>query len=104
MKNTKNKGGIYPLGDRVLIKKLSVTDVETKLDSGIIIPETVEQKQTDKGKVIAVGEGKYDNNGNIIPMSVKKGEMVLFQWGDQIEFDGEEYYVVSESNILAVIK
>lgn len=103
-KNTKEKGGIYPLSDRVIIKKLSVADVETKLDSGIIIPETVNQKQTDKGKVIAVGEGKYDNNGNIIPMSVKKGEIVLFQWGDQIEFENEEYYIVSESNILAIIK
>lgn len=104
IKNKKDSGAIKPLGDRVIIKKISKEDSEVTLASGIILPETVDQKQTDKGKVIAVGEGKYDNNGNLIPVSVKKGDIALFQWGDKIEFDGEEYYVVSESNILAVLR
>ncbi|PIT96683.1 co-chaperone GroES [Candidatus Campbellbacteria bacterium CG10_big_fil_rev_8_21_14_0_10_35_52] len=100
----KEKDILKPLGDRVIIKKISQEDSEVTLKSGIIIPETVDQKQTDKGKIIAIGEGKYDNNGNFIPMSVKKGEKVLFQWGDKIEFEGEEYYIVSEGNILAILK
>ena len=101
-KNTKDKDGIKPLGDKVLIKSLSAEDA--KSPSGIIIPDTVDQKQTDRGKVVAVGEGKYDDNGNLIPMGVKKGETVMFQWGDKMEYEGEEYFIVSEGNILAVIK
>ena len=100
----KDKDVLKPLGDRVIIKKISQEDSEVTLESGIIIPEIVDQKQTDKGKIIAVGEGRYDNNGNFIPMGVKKGEKVLFQWGDKIEFEGEEYYIVSEGNILAILK
>lgn len=98
----KNNSGIKPLGDKVLIKPLSAED--TKSPSGIIIPDTVDKKQTDRGKVVAVGEGRYDDNGNLIPMSVKKGEIVMFQWGDKIEYEGEEYFIVSEGNILAIIK
>ena len=101
-KNIKEKGGIKPLGDKVLIKPLSPEDV--KSPSGIIIPDTVDQKQTDRGAVVAVGEGRYDNNGNLVPMGVKKGDKALYQWGDKIEYEGEEYYIVSESNILAIIK
>jgi chaperonin GroES len=101
-KNTKDKCGIKPLGDKVFIKPLSTEDTTTP--SGIIIPDTVEQKQTDRGKVVAVGDGKYDDNGNLIPMSVKKGDIVMFQWGDKMEYEGEEYFIVNEGNILAVIK
>lgn len=101
IKNTKEKGGIKPLADKVLIKPISE---DVKSPSGIIIPDTVEGKQTDRGKVVAVGEGRYDDNGNLIPMSVKKGDTVMFQWGDKMEYEGEEYFIVSEGNILAVIK
>ena len=103
IKETKSKGGILPLGDRVLIKPLSAEDAG-KSPSGIIIPDTVDQKQTDRGIVVAVGEGKYDDNGNLVPMSVKKGETVFFQWGEKIELDGVEHYIVNEGSILAVIK
>lgn len=101
-KNTNEKGSIKPLGDKVLIKPSSEED--TKSPSGIIIPDTVDKKQTDRGIVVAIGEGRYDNNGNLIPMSIKKDDKVLYQWGDKIEYGGEEYYLVSESNILAIIK
>lgn len=99
----KNKDDILPIGDKVLIKPLSTEDAG-KSPSGIIIPDTVEKKQADRGKVIAVGEGRYDDNGNLIPMNVKKGDIVMFQWGDKIEYEGEEYFIVGEGNILAVIK
>ena len=93
---------VKPLGDRILIKELDKdTGGETK--SGIIIPDTVnEDKGSKKGKVIAVGEGKYDD-GKLVPMNVKVGDTVLFQWGDMLKIDGEEYYMVSESNVLAVV-
>ena len=102
-KHTKNtKTGIEPLGDRVLIQ---VPPREEKTASGIIIPETVSDERTDtkRGKVIAVGEGKYED-GKLIPPRVKKGDEVIFQWGDKIEIDKEEYFIVGESNLLAVIR
>lgn len=102
IKNTNEKGLIKPLGDKVLIKPFLEEDI--KSPSGIIIPDTVDKKQTDRGIVVAIGEGRYDNNGNLIPMNVKKDDKVLYQWGDKVEYEGEEYYIVSESNILAIIK
>jgi chaperonin GroES len=56
-----------------------------------------------KGEVVAVGDGKYDD-GVLVPMNTKVGDEVLFQWGDKIKVDGVEYWIVSESNILAVVK
>lgn len=94
---------IRPLGDRVLIKELD-KNAESETKSGIIIPDTVSNDHGAKrGKVMAVGEGRCED-GKIIPIKVKVGETVLFQWGDQIEIDGEKYQIVGESNILAVIR
>lgn len=100
-KTGKNKLGIKPIGDKVLIQ---IPKREEKTPSGIIIPDSVseEQKDNKRGKVIAVGEGKYEN-GALVPMSVKEGDEVLFPWGDKVEIDEEEYYIVNESNILAII-
>ncbi len=101
IKEEKNLG-IKPLADRVLIKQFDKAKNETK--SGIIIPDSVdEDKGVYKGEVLAVGSGKYDD-GILVPLSVKVGDEVLFQWGDKIKIDGVEYWVVSESNILAIIK
>jgi chaperonin GroES len=99
--NTEKK--VRPLSDRVLIKEIDAKKGgETK--SGIIIPETVEKDNgAHRGIVVAVGEGRFDD-GVLIPMKVKIGDTVLFQWGDKLTLDGEEYFIVSESNILAVIK
>jgi chaperonin GroES len=96
------KPSIVPLGDRVLVKLLPR---EAKTASGIIIPETISGDRSDnrRGTVVAVGEGKYDD-GKLVPMNVNEGDEVLFQWGEKIEFEHEEYFVVSESNILAIIK
>jgi len=100
-KDLNNKLKISPLGDRVLV---TVSPREEKTASGIIIPDTVsdEQKDNKEGKVVAVGPGKYDD-GVLVPMQVKKGDKVLFQWGDKIEIDDVEYYMVSESSILAIV-
>ncbi len=102
--STKKVGvGISPLADRILLKE-DISNKENKTASGIIIPVTVsEDKGGKRGKVVAIGEGKYED-GKLIPVSVKVGDEVLFQWGDRVKVDGEEYYIVKESELLAVIK
>lgn len=96
-----SKFKIAPLGDRVLIKEAKK---ETETKTGIIIPETVDKEHgAHRGEVVAVGPGKYDD-GVLVPMQVKVGNEVLFQWGDEIKIDGEEYFMVSEANILAVVR
>ena len=101
MKKTKGPS-IAPLGDRVLVKPTK-DEGEKKLPSGIIIPETVDREKSDQGVVIAVGSGRLSDEGKLIPVRVKKGDRVIFQWGEKVKFGGEEYFLVSESNILAVI-
>ena len=100
-----NKTSVMPLGDRVLIKPVSREDLEKKSSSGIIIPDTVSKEKPEQGKVIAVGKGRYDD-GKLVPVTVKVGDRVMFsKYGyDEVKIDGEEYYIISESNILAVIK
>ena len=99
------KTSVQPLGDRVLLRELSEQEKERKLDSGIILPETVkEDKGSKRGEVIAVGEGSYDDNGKLRPIPVKPGDIVLFSWGDDLKIDGEDFHIVSASNILAIVK
>jgi chaperonin GroES len=105
IKETKSENTypIQPLYDRILIKE----DIESKektTSSGIIIPVTVDQDKNGKrGVVIAVGKGRYED-GKLIPVSVKVNDKVLFQWGDKITVDGTEYYIVRETELLAIIK
>ncbi len=105
MSNTSKKTSIRPLGDRVLVEVLN-QDEKGKTASGIIIPETVNKERGEQGKVIAVGPGRLTDDGKLIPVSVKKGETIIFsKYGpDEIKVDGKEYYIISESNILAVIE
>ncbi|HEY4502217.1 MAG TPA: co-chaperone GroES [Candidatus Paceibacterota bacterium] len=100
-KGAKSKPGIIPLGDKVLV---TLKAREEQTASGIIIPDTVgDRTETKRGKVVAVGEGKYDD-GALVPMRVRVGDEILFQWGDSVEVDGVEYHIISESNILGIIK
>jgi len=93
---------IKPLGDRVLIEPLR----EEKRKGGIILPDTVEKERPEKGKIVAVGPGKVDDNGKKIPMSVKKGDKVLFtKYGpNEIKVDDKEYLIAREEDILAIIE
>lgn len=94
---------VKPLHERVLIKE-DKESKEKKTASGIIIPITVDDdKGSKRGEIVAVGDGHYED-GKLIPISVKAGDKVLFQWGDKIKVDEEEYYIVKESEILAIIK
>jgi chaperonin GroES len=94
---------VRPLMDRVLIEE-DTDSKEKKTSSGIIIPVTVnEDKGSKKGKIVAAGAGRVED-GKMIPLSVKVGDTVLFQWGDKIKIGDEEYFIVRESEILAIIK
>lgn len=103
-KETRNT--IIPLADRVLVRPLTDKELEKKTDFGIIIPDTVdEEKVKDQGIVIAVGKGKYDD-GQLNPLTVKVGDKVMFsKYGfDEIKLNDEEYFILKEENILAIIK
>lgn len=94
---------IIPLSDRILIKE-NKKDKEIKTASGIIIPITInDDKGSKRGEVVAVGAGRLED-GKVIPVSVSIGDEVLFQWGDKIKVNDEEYYIVKESELLAIIK
>ena len=101
---TKGKKTIIPLGDRVLIA-VDINE-DKKTVSGIIIPETVDKEKPEIGQVVAVGAGRVNDDGDVIPMRVKKGDTVIFsKFGpDEIKVDDEEYLILSEGNILAIIK
>lgn len=90
---------LRPLGDNVLIKPAAQ---EEKTASGILLPESAKEK-TKRGEVIAAGNGKYVD-GKLQPLDVKKGDNVLYSWGEEVKIDGEEYVIVSENNIQAVIE
>ncbi len=92
---------IKPLGDRVLIKPL---EADQKTKGGIIIPDNAKEKPQE-GEVIAVGSGKTDDSGKRIDMEVKKGDKILYgkYSGTEITFEGKEYIIMRESDILAIM-
>lgn len=92
-----------PLSNRVFIEPIE-EDKVTK--SGIVLPDSAEKEKPIKGKIISVGPGKFDEDGEKrIPMSVKVGDIVLFKkYGpDEIEIDGKKYLVGDEDDVLAII-
>ncbi|MFQ5822950.1 MAG: co-chaperone GroES [bacterium] len=92
---------IKPLGNRILVKRL---EKEEQKAGNIVIPDTAKEKPQ-KGEVIAVGTGKIDKSGKRIPLSVKKGDKVLFgkYAGDEWKMGDEEYLFLSDDEILAII-
>jgi len=90
-----------PLHDRVLVQPL---DGEEKTAGGIIIPDTAKEKPSE-GKVIAVGPGAKTEDGKILPMEVKVGDLVLFgKWsGTEVKIDGIEYSIMKESDIMGIM-
>lgn len=94
---------IDPLHDKVVIKPL--TKEETTA-SGLVLPDTIDKEKPMQGEVVAAGPGKQLDNGQVAPMGVKVGDKVLFTKyaPDEIEVDGEEYLVIDEEKILAVVR
>ena len=93
---------IRPLGEKVLIKRL---EAEEKTKGGIVLPDTAKEKPQ-KGKVLAVGDGKLLENGTRAKFQVHKGNTVLFASfaGTEIKVGGEEYMLMDESDILAILE
>jgi len=92
---------IRPLGDKVLVKRV---EAEEKTAGGIVLPDTAKEKPK-RGIVQAVGEGKLLDNGKRTELQVKKGDEVLFTSyaGTEIKIDGEEYLIMGEEDILAIL-
>lgn len=93
---------LTPLGDRLIVKPKSQ---EEKTASGIILPDSAKEKPQE-GEVVAAGEGKLTDEGKRLPMHVKVGDKVIYgkYSGTEVKIDGEEYLIVSEKDILAIIK
>ncbi len=93
---------LRPLHDRVIVKRL---EEEEKTSGGIIIPDTAKEKPQ-QGKVIAVGKGKIMETGKVNPLTVKKGDRILFgkYAGTDIKIEGEEHLIMREDDILGIIK
>ena len=91
-----------PLHDRVVVKRI---ESDEKTAGGIIIPDTAKEKPQ-QGEVIAVGPGGRDETGKLIPIDVKKGDVVLFgKWsGTEVKIDGVEYLIMKESDIMGVLE
>jgi chaperonin GroES len=96
-KNTKK---IKPLYDYLLIEPL---EEETKLPSGIVIPDSAKEKPQ-RGRVVAAGSGKKDESGKIVPLEVRVGDIVMYKkWGGtEVKIDGKEHLLVKEDDILAI--
>ena len=93
---------IRPLHDRVLIRRI---EEDEKTAGGIIIPDTAKEKPV-QGEVIAVGSGARSENGQITPLDVKVGDIVLFgKWaGTEVKMDGEELMMMKESDIFGIVE
>jgi chaperonin GroES len=93
---------VRPLNDRIIVKRL---EEEEKTKGGIIIPDSAKEKPIE-GKVIAVGDGRINKEGKKIPMEIKKGDRILFAkyGGTEIKMDGEEYLMMKEDDVLAIIE
>lgn len=97
-----SKLNYQPLGDRVIVEPQSPEQV-TK--SGIVLPDTAKEKPQN-GKVLVAGPGKTTEEGKMIPMSVKEGDVVIYAkyGGTELKVDGKEYLIIRESDILAIQK
>jgi chaperonin GroES len=100
------KCAIQPLADRVVVRPLTDEEAGNISASGIIIPDTAKKEKPEQGVVLAVGQGKWNEDADArVPMSVKVGDRVVFsKYGyDEVKLGDTEYYLVSESGILGII-
>ncbi len=93
---------IEPLGDKIVVRRLDAQEVTA---GGIVLPETAKEKPKE-GKIISVGPGKVLDSGERSKVQLKKGDRVLFTSyaGTEVEVDGEEYLIMSEDDVLAVVE
>ena len=93
---------LQPLADRVIVKAL---EAEEKTKGGIVLPDTAKEKPQE-GKIVAVGKGKVAEDGKVIAMELKVGDRILYgkYSGTEITVEGEEYLIMKEDDVLAVVK
>src|SRR6187551_838313 len=98
---TATKVAIKPLEDRILVE---ANEAETTTASGIVIPDTAKEKPQE-GKVLAVGPGRYDDNGKRIPIDVVEGDVVIYSkyGGTEVKYAGKEYLLLSARDVLAKV-
>jgi chaperonin GroES len=91
---------LKPLEDRVVVEPL---EQEEKTKGGIVLPDTAKEKPQ-KGKIVAVGPGRYDEEGKRVPMEVKPGDVVAYSRyaGTEVKIEGKEYLILRESDVLAI--
>lgn len=94
---------IRPLGDRVVVKPM---EREERTKGGIFLPDTASKERPMEGTVLAVGEGRRDDNGKLIPMNVRVGDKVLFAKysGTEFKIDDVEYLILSEKDVLGIVQ
>ncbi|HMQ31715.1 MAG TPA: co-chaperone GroES [Chloroflexaceae bacterium] len=94
---------IRPLGDRVVVKP---AEREEKTKGGIFLPDTASKERPMEGTILAVGEGRRDDSGKLIPMNVKAGDKVIFAKysGTEFKVDEVEYLILSEKDILGIVQ
>ena len=93
---------LKPLGDRVIVKP---AEAEEQTASGLVIPDTAQEKPQ-RGEIMAVGEGKRDDDGNRVPMDVAVGDVIIFgkYGGQEIKIDGIEYKILEERDVIAIVQ
>ncbi|MBI2487501.1 MAG: co-chaperone GroES [Deltaproteobacteria bacterium] len=93
---------VRPLHDKILVKRI---DAPRMTKGGIVIPDTVKEKPQE-GEVVAVGNGRILDGGKVVPLEVKKGDKILFSkyGGTEIKLDGEDYLILDENEVLAVLE
>ncbi|MBU0647562.1 co-chaperone GroES [Patescibacteria group bacterium] len=92
---------LQPLGDRIIVEPIEETS-----KSGFVVPETMDKEKPQRGKIVSCGPGKRDDNGNVVPMNVKVGDVIIFRKyaPDEFKIDKEEFMILSESDVIAVVK
>ncbi len=93
---------IRPLNDRIIVERL---EGETRTSGGIVLPDTAKEKPK-QGRVVAVGAGKLNDDGERVPVEVKEGETILFgsYAGTEVKIDGKEYLILREEDVLGVVE
>lgn len=93
---------LQPLGNRVLVRRL---EQEEKLKGGILLPDNAKKKQ-EQAEVVAVGTGKNDKNGHLIPIPVKVGDIILMEKysGQDVKLDDQEYVIVKSDDLIAIVE
>jgi len=93
---------VEPTSDRLLVKKI---DNANKTKGGLVLPDDAKERPT-KGKVLEAGQGRMNDDGNILPMKIKKGDTILYPQysGYPVKVDGEDLLILDEKDVLAVLK